>query len=158
MFKNSFFSSALNVDLSDINNFTYAKSLKLTKIINKEEINKAIAKLKTNKTFKTNQIFNRMLKTLRETMTKKLIFIFQIYINVEYHSKSFRETKIIMLKKIKKSDYTFFKIYRSIALLNTINKLLKSIMINKITKIAKKNSLLSKSQMNAKRKKKSKQH
>ena len=35
MFKNSFFSFALNVDLSDINNFTYAKSLKLTKIINK---------------------------------------------------------------------------------------------------------------------------
>ena len=48
------FSFALNVDLSDINNFTYAKSLKLTKIINKEKINKAIAKLKTDKAFKTD--------------------------------------------------------------------------------------------------------
>ena len=76
MFKNSFFSFALNVDLNDINNFIYAKSLELTKVINKEEINKAIAKLKTDKTFKTNQIFNRMLKTLRETMTKKLTLIF----------------------------------------------------------------------------------
>ena len=139
--------------MSDINDFTYAKSLKLTKIIDKEEVNKAIAILKMIKAFKTNQIFNRMLKTLRETMTKKLIFIFQIYINVEYHSKSFRETKIIMFKKIKKSDYTFFKTYRSIALLNTINKLWKSIMINKITELSKKNSLLSKSQMNAKREK-----
>ena len=94
-----------------------------------------------------------MLKTFRETMTKKLTSIFQICINVEYHSKLFREAKIIVLKKMKKSDYTFFKVYRSIALLNTMNKILKSIMINKITELAKKNSLLSKSQMNAKRKK-----
>ena len=153
MFKNSFFSSALNANLSDINDFTYAKSLKLTKIINKEKVNKAIAKLKTDKTSETNQIFNRMLKTLRETMTKKLTLIFQICINVEYHSKSFREAKIIMFKKIKKSDYIFFKVYRLIALLNTMNKILKSIMINKITELTKKNSLLSKSQMSAKRKK-----
>ena len=152
MFKNNFFSFALNVDLNDINNFIYTKSLKLRKIINKK-MNKAIAKLKTDKTFKTNWIFNWMLKTLCEIMTKKLIFIFQIYINVEYHSILFRETKIIMLKKIKKSDYIFFKIYRSIAQLNTMNKILKSIMINKITELAKKNSLLSESQMSARRKK-----
>ena len=116
-------------------------------------MNNAIAKLKADKTFETNQILNRMLKTFRKTMTKKLIFIFQACINVEYHSKSFREAKTIVLKKIKKSDYIFFKVYRSIALLNTMNKMLKSIMINKITELAKKNLLLSKSQMRAKRKK-----
>ena len=99
MFKDSFFPPALNADLRDINDFTYAKSLKLTKIIDKEKINKAIAKLKANKAFKTDQIFNRMLKTLRETMTKKLTSIFQVCINAEYHSKSFREAKIIVLKK-----------------------------------------------------------
>ena len=49
-----------------------------------------------------------MLKTLRKTMTKKLIFIFRICINVEYHSKSFRETKIIVLKKMKKKAITSF--------------------------------------------------
>ena len=74
-----------------------------------------------------------MLKMLRETMTKNLIFIYQAYIDVEYHSKSFSEIKTIMLKKIKKSDYIFFKLYKLILLLNTMNKMLKSIMINKIT-------------------------
>ena len=98
-------------------------------------------------------MFNRMLKTLRETMTKKLILIFQVCINVEYHSKLFREAKIIMFKKMKKSDYIFSKVYRSIALLNTMNKILKLIMINKITKLTKKNSLLSQLQMSAKRRK-----
>ena len=58
-------------------------------------------------------------------MTKRLIFIYQACIEVEYHSKSFRETKTIVLKKIKKSDYIFLKVYRSIALLNTMNKMLR---------------------------------
>ena len=134
MFKNSFFFFVLNVDLSDINNFTYAKSLTLTKSINKNAMNNAIAKLKADKASETNQIFNRMLKMLRETMTERLISIYQACIDVEYHSKLFREAKTIMLKKVEKSDYIFFKVYRSITLLNTINKMLKLIMINKITK------------------------
>ena len=70
MFKNSFFSSVLNVDLSVINNFTHAESLTLTKNINKNKMNNAIVKLKADKTFKTNEILNRMLKMFRETMTK----------------------------------------------------------------------------------------
>ena len=72
-------------------------------------MNNAIAKLKADKVFETNQILNRMLKMLRKTMTKKLIFVFQICINVEYHSKSFRETKTIVFKKVEKNDYIFSK-------------------------------------------------
>ena len=44
-----------------------------------------------------------MLKTLRKIITKRLTFIFQVCINVEYYSKLFREAKIIVLKKIKKA-------------------------------------------------------
>ena len=72
-------------------------------------MNNAIAKLKANKASKTDQIFNRMLKMLRETMTKRLIFIYQACIDVEYHSNLFRETKTIMLKKIKKKRLHFFQ-------------------------------------------------
>ena len=48
-----------------------------------------------------------MLKTLRETMTKRLTFIFLACINVEYYSKSFRKAKIIVFKKTKKKTITF---------------------------------------------------
>ena len=119
-------------------------------------MNNASAKLKVDKALETNQILNRRLKMLRETMTKKLFFVFQACINVEYHSNLFREIKTIVLKKVKKSDYIFLKVFRLIALLNTINKMLKSIIINKITELSKKNLLLSKSQMSAKKKEKSK--
>ena len=50
-----------------------------------------------------------MLKMLRKTMTEKLISIYQACIDVEYHSKSFREAKTIMLKKIKKKRLHFFQ-------------------------------------------------
>ena len=53
-------------------------------------MNKTIIKLKANKAFETNQIFNRMFKVLRKTMMKRLISIFQFCIDVEYHSKAFR--------------------------------------------------------------------
>ena len=92
-----------------------------------------------------------MLKSLRKTMTKKLTLIFLVCIDVEYYSISFRETKIKLLQKIKKSDDIFSKVYKLIALLNTMNKILKSTMINKITESTKKNLLLSKLQINAKR-------
>ena len=119
-------------------------------------MNKTIAELKADKASKTNQIFNRMLKILRETIIERLILIFQACIDVEDYSKSFWETKIIVFKKIKKNDYTFFKVHKSIALLNTMSKVLKSIMINKITELAKKNSLFSKSQVSAKKEKNTK--
>ena len=70
-----------------------------------------------------------------------------------YYLKLFREVKTMMFKKIKKSDYISFKVYKSIFLLNTINKMLKLIIINKITKLTKKNLLLLNLQMNTKQKK-----
>ena len=74
MFKNNFFSFVLNVELSDIDNFTYAESLTLTKSIDKNEMNNAIAKLKADKAFKTDQIFNRMLKMLQKNNDEKIDF------------------------------------------------------------------------------------
>ena len=107
--------------------------------------------MKADKAFETNLILNWTLKILRKTMTKRLIFISQACIDVEDYSKSFREAKIILLKKVEKTDYTIFKVYRSIALWNTINKMLKSIIIDKITKFAKTGLLLSKSQISVKK-------
>ena len=89
----------------------------------------------------------------QSTKRWKSISIVQACIDVEYYSIFFREAKTIVLKKVEKSDYTFFKVYRSIALLNTMSKMLKSIMTNKITELTKKNILLLKLQISAKRKK-----
>ena len=58
-----------------------------------------------------------MLKILQKTMTKNFIFLFQTYIDAKYDSKLFRKVKIIIFKKIIKSDYKILNIYRLIVLL-----------------------------------------
>lgn len=47
-----------------------------------------------------------------------------------------------MLKKLEKSDYTNLLIYKSIALLNTLKKVLEAIILNKIKFITKTYDLL----------------
>ena len=47
-----------------------------------------------------------------------------------------------MLKKFKKNDYTDPKVYRFIALLNTVKKALKAVIEKKLNNIAKANRLL----------------
>ena len=54
-----------------------------------------------------------------------------------------------MLKKSGKSDYTNSLVYRSIALLNTLEKVLEAVISNRIKFIAKAHDLLSDTQYRA---------
>jgi hypothetical protein len=75
-------------------------------------------------------------------MMQLLISLFVVCIQQTYHSKTFKKVNIITLKKIDKKDYTISKTYRSIALLNIIEKILKFIMSKKISWITKTHRLL----------------
>jgi hypothetical protein len=75
-------------------------------------------------------------------MMQLLISLFVVCIQQTYHSKAFKKVNIITLKKIDKRDYTISKTYRSIALLNIIEKILKFIMSKKISWITKTHRLL----------------
>jgi hypothetical protein len=57
---------------------------------------------------------------------------------------------ILVLRKPNKNDYTIPKAYKSIALLNTIRKLLKLIIIRRFINFAENHNLLSNTQMSAK--------
>ena len=56
----------------------------------------------------------------------------------------FKDSITISLRKFNYFNYIIFKIYRSIVLLNTMNKILKSIMTIKFNYVAKKHDLFSK--------------
>ncbi len=75
-------------------------------------------------------------------MMQLLISLYVVCIQQTYHSKAFKKVNIITLKKVDKSDYTISKTYRSIALLNIIEKILKFIMNKKISWIIKTHRLL----------------
>ena len=60
---------------------------------------------------------------------------------------AFKEAHVIVLRKLNKEDYAQPKAYRSIALLNTLDKALESIIAVRINYLTEFNALLSKEQM-----------
>ncbi len=86
-------------------------------------------------------------------MFEFLINLFRAYVEHDYHSLCFREINIIILKKSNKNNYTDFKTYRFIALLNKIDKTLKFIIARKINTFTKTYDMLFATQMKKRRNK-----
>jgi hypothetical protein len=76
-----------------------------------------------------------------------LLNLFRVCAKLKYHSSCFKKTHIIALKKSKKKNYTNIKTYRSIALLNTLDKILKSIIAQRISDLTKTHDLFLINQM-----------
>jgi len=66
-----------------------------------------------------------------------LMSLFNACMIHKYHSKQFKKTQTIVLHKLKKSDYIDSKMYQFIALLDIISKVLKLIMIKRLSDIIK---------------------
>jgi hypothetical protein len=77
-----------------------------------------------------------------------LMNLFRVCATLNYRSRCFREIHIIILKKSKKKNYTNVKTYKSITLLNTLNKVLKSVIARRINDLTKAHDLLFVNQMN----------
>ena len=63
--------------------------------------------------------------------------------NRDYYSKEFKIINIIILRKLRKNNYVKLKLYRSIALLNTLKRILKKIIAKRLSDYVKENILLS---------------
>jgi predicted RNA binding protein with dsRBD fold (UPF0201 family) len=118
-------------------NFNYRDVvMKTTFLILKNEIRQIIKKCKFDNVSSSNEISNRILKILIKKLFSFLTSLFRAYVEHDYHSLCFREVNIIILKKSNKSNYTNFKTYRFIALLNTIDKAFEFIIAHKINTFA----------------------
>ena len=147
MLKEVFFSSSLSVDLSNLQRYIYSTHTNCLMKIVEKEIVATLSRSRLDKTSESNDITNRILKTCIESLTKLLTSLFQTCVFLKYHSRAFRKTHIITLKKMRRTDYTTSKVYKSIVLLNTLNKALEFIMIEKIAYLTEHHRLLSKTQI-----------
>ena len=143
--KKFFFSSFTEINIDDIAETTYSKKFEFSHIMN-EEIHQAISNASSNKTFEKNEIFNRILKTILLHIAFALNWIFNTNLTLKYCLKHFKKNIIISLRKSDKFDYSIFKVYQSIALLNIMSKIMKIIMISRLSYAAEKHELLSKNQ------------
>ncbi len=156
-----FFSDTINANLSDISTYNYSNAVKeIFELINENEIRRAIKRCKSINASKSNDISNRVLKILVNKLISHLLSLFQVCVELNYHSLCFRETHIIALKKSRKKNYTNVKTYKSIVLLNILDKALKSIILDKalksiiaqrISDLTKTHDLLSVNQMSERR-------
>jgi hypothetical protein len=133
MFKNVFFSTSPSIEFDDISRSFYFRFIECFFSITKRKKLKIIKRIILDKISSFDEIINKLFKIYIFIMMQLLILLFIVCIQQRYHSKAFKKINIITLKKIDKKNYTISKTYRSIALLNIINKILEFIMSKKIS-------------------------
>jgi len=79
-----------------------------------------------------------------------LMSLFNACVIHRYYSKQFKKTQMIVLYKLKKSNYIDSKTYWLLALLDIMKKALKSIMIKRLSNITETHHMLSDAQMKVK--------
>jgi hypothetical protein len=142
MFKSVFFSTSSSIELDDISKSFYSRFIECFFSITKRKMLKIIKRIAFDKISSLDEIINELLKICVFIMMQLFISLFVVYIQQTYHSKAFKNVNIITLKKIDKKNYTISKTYRSITLLNIIEKILEFIMSKKISWITKTRRLL----------------
>ncbi len=126
----------------------YRSTVEKTKTrIQKNEIKQMIKRCKSNNILEFDDISNRILKILCTELMFLSMNLFRICVELNYHSRCFKIAHIIAFKKFNKKDYFDVKTYKFITLLNTLNKILKSIIIWRINNLTKTHDMFFASQM-----------
>ncbi len=153
MFMKQFFLKIIEANLNDITNFNYRDVIvKTTSLISKDEIRQIIKKCKFDNVSNSNEISNRILKILIKKLFSSLTSLFRACVEHDYYLRCFREVNIIILKKSNKNNYTNFKTYKLIALLNTIDKTFEFIIARRINTFAEIHKMFFATQMKKRRK------
>ncbi len=105
--------------------------------------------VKADKASDASNISNKALQVSFAELISILTSLFNVCVTHKYHSRQFKKTQTIVLRKLKKSDYINSKMYRLIALLDIMSKALKSIMIKRLSDIVETHHMLSNAQMRA---------
>ena len=119
---------SLTVFMKNVAKFNYFSLIDDETLITRREIMKIIYKISLNKIFEINKIINKALQQFANIIIKQIRFFFNKCIKKKIQSLHFKRVFIIILRKSRKKNYAKFSSYKSIALLNTLNKILKSIV------------------------------
>ena len=131
------FSFSSTIFMKNVEKFNYFLSIDDETSITRREIIKIIHKVNLNKTFEINEIINKTLRQFIRVIVKQICSFFDKCIKKKIQSSHFKKIFIIMLRKSKKKNYAKFSLYKSIALLNMLSKILKSIVFKRIRYVVK---------------------
>jgi hypothetical protein len=143
MLHQNFFLNTIKTNFNDLQTFNYRVFVQKFKINIQENEMKHIQRCKSNNVSKFDDISNQILKILYTKIILSLINLFRARVKLNYHFLCFRITHIIAFKKFNKKNYLNVKTYKFITLLNTSNKILTSIIIQRINSLTKIHDMIS---------------
>ena len=108
--------------------------------ISLEEVEKAIDKLKNNKTPGIYNITNKLLKAIKPEISSVLTELYNDFLNCSYFPESLKIARIIMVPKVRNTKQ--IKDHRPISLLPTLGKLFEQLVASKINTWAEENHIL----------------
>ncbi len=147
--REKFFLSSSQANVSNIAESFISLTVSFNSRITEDEVKQTIRRVKADKASNASDISNRAFQVSLAELISILTSLFNACITHKYHLKQFKKTQTIILCKSKKSDYIDSKMYQLIALLNIMNKALKSIMIKRLSDIVETHCMLSNAQMRA---------
>ncbi len=142
-----FFLSSSQANVSDIAESFISLTVSFNSRITEDEVKQTIRRVKADKASSASDISNRALQASLAELISVLTSLFNACVTHKYHSKQFKKTQTIVLRKSKKSDYIDSKTYQFIALLDIMSKALKSIRIKRLSDIVETHCMLSNAQM-----------
>ena len=145
------FSSSFTMILNDIVNFDYVNLILDDESLTSKKMRRAIKKTTSNKTSNLNDISNRVIRSAMRIVDEQIRSLFERCLRDEMQSIYFKRVAIILLRKSNSKNYTKSKSYKSIALLNTLSKILKSIISERIRYVVETHAILSNTQMRIKK-------
>ncbi len=137
------FSSSSEIFMLNTEDFKYSFSIKNDASLMHCKIKRVIYKMMLNKTLKHTEYINRIMRRLVEDASEQIRSLFEKCLQKKIQSTQFKNMITIVMQKSDKKNYFNAKIYRSIALLNMLSKILKFIIFEHLWNVIKVcNSLL----------------
>jgi ribonuclease HI/exonuclease III len=141
LLKATFFPTPPEPDLQDIHGAEYRDQISFPDITEREVL-QAIASTPPKKAPGPDGIINKVLHIIAAQLAPHLTRIYNWSLRLGYCPAHFRQSTTVVLRKPGKDDYTIPKAYRPIALLNTISKLMDSIIARRISYVTEVHQLL----------------
>ena len=146
----AFFPPPVQADIDDIGTQPYPPHFNLGPIT-KWEVSRAITQAASNKAPGPDGIPANILKLTYRELMPVLLKLFQSSLRTGYYPRLLKESTTVVLRKPGKDDYSQPKAYRPIALLNTIGKLLETIIARRMSALAERRDMLPDTHMGGRR-------
>jgi hypothetical protein len=149
LLKDTLFPLLSAADLSNISEYKYSKPIEAPAELSIEKVRRAILKTKKNNASESDEISNRVIHLIAHYSPELIMRLFQACLDQGVHPETFKKAITIILRKDGNKNYLNPKLYKFIALLNTLEKALKAVISNRIYFLVETHALLPDTQMRA---------